>query len=765
MRKRIYYICIAALIAIQLVSAGLLQTQAVSGKIGKLYRYSDNEAKVYWTEVEKGNVLTENITKNYFKIGDDVGYCMDHSFEASMAGVVYDKIIDNLNADDKQRMITLLLNGYPNRVIGDNPLGFQFDSNNHLRMGTQIALWRLMRDIGSPTERGKNFDFNSNNSYYNKSKSNNKVADKIVDYAEALYKKAKSVVSPVWNKMDTQKAINNMEIGSGNITGEVIRKGPYIVRSDDEGARFYLNLYKGSKTSNTPADGNKAVIVNNSYKIITPKDKLRPGDEFYIEILKDTDNSGQEYTVKQIPDEKTKKMNYEIYKCDYKNWQRLITSVKEEISPSFLTVVWNDTPAEYGKFSINKTGFHPGHESAVPLGNAVFNWYIWSEEKGRYLEREGEMEEITDSIVHPEDAPNNVMISGENGYVLSPRIAITEENKGKILVKEIMPPKGYILPEHNAWELQLDKKEIISITIRNTAEYYRLKVQKKDAVSGQLIKGSSTGFKLYDSKKNLIKAIDGSSDDFCTNPETGECFFDKQVFTPGVYYFQETVPPDGYVMPMVCNQCGHHFSVRNVTQCPLCGSHDIDGKWIEFTIGGSKNGSTINIAISNQKENSTVKVIKSIIGENHFPDKFRGQFVFEIYQKEDVEAKGSNLKLRYGVKPLDSFTLNNEGEGFCTEKLGEYFIREIKAPENISYDPDILYYADLRIHDTVYEIHIENSYIPQAAPTIDHVLRDKFKNEKANPETGESINPYMYIIFILSAAASTFAIFVIKRKI
>jgi len=307
----------AALMAIAFLFTNVVGAMAA---LGKLHRYSASEVKIYWTETAGGKTTTSVVNGNYFTISDEVAYCFDHGYEASVPGVQYDKVVNNMSEANKNRVRTLLIYGYPNAKIGNKPLGFSFDSNNHLRMGTQIALWRLMKDIGSPSAKGKIFAFSGTKSYYNKSKSNSKLADKIVDYAKALYNKAKAGKSAIaWNKIDASKVVKKT-VTNSPLKGTVYRKGPYKVVAKDPAAQFTVKLFKGTKTSTTAADSSRAVIVDANQKKVSTSAKLSNGDKIYVDITKVDANNKQKYTIKQTATSSTKKLDYEIYKCNYEYW-------------------------------------------------------------------------------------------------------------------------------------------------------------------------------------------------------------------------------------------------------------------------------------------------------------------------------------------------------------------------------------------------------------------------------------------------------------
>ena len=318
----------AAMLAV-VVLLGIMPMQPAGAVTGTLKPYPASGVKVYWTDVVSGKSETTDIARNFYQIGKDGAYCMDYGYKASSKGADYKKIKDELSAANKNRLKTLFLNGYPNKKIEDYSGGFALKSNDHLRIGTQIALWRLMRDIGSPSAKGKKFAFRTKNSYYNAKLSKSKTADNIVAYAEALYEKAKNGSKLVWSRIDSSFAVTRT--ANSPDLGAVVRSGPYIVRSDNQGAKFVFALYEGGSGSKVLADPKLAVITDRNHKKITSFTRFWEGCPFFVDIKKTAMNSGRKYTMKMRPDPDTYQVDYDIYKCKYPKWQRLISPVRKAV--------------------------------------------------------------------------------------------------------------------------------------------------------------------------------------------------------------------------------------------------------------------------------------------------------------------------------------------------------------------------------------------------------------------------------------------------
>ena len=712
---------------------------------GKLFRFSDSEIKVYWTEKVNGKTTTANVAKNYFTVNGSTAYCLDHGYEASAVGVAYDKIMGNLSKSNHNRLVTLFLNGYPQMKSGDKPLGHSLSKNNHVRMGTQIAIWRLLKDIGSPSAKGKVFAFSGTNSYYNKKSSNNKESDKVVEYAKSLYNKAKKGTSITWNKVDSSSSVKKT-VTNSPISGTIYRKGPYKVKSSNPGAEFTLTLYKGTSSSTTTASTSMAIITDANRKRITSTKKMSPGDKYWIDIAKKDANKKQKFTVKQKPTSGSKTLDFDIYKCSYVGWQRLISTTAGNMSTANKTVsvTWGTTtPKEdFGQFNIIKTRQYARYNLTIPLAEAEFEWFAWSEKKGRYLNSE-EMDDFLEDYLDEDadDEPDdNVLVTDEKGEVKSPRVQITDDNKGKIKIEETYAPSPALISPDSPWEIVLKKDTTIKLEVEDPEEYYRLKIEKKDSDTGELIKHERVRFKLYDEEgdqltqvfapeqvelHNLYEGYTGAPffDEFYINPETGDCTFGSETFSPGIYFLQEIEAGEGYVLPLICLDCENEFSAVDFGDCPDCGSDNVNAQMIEFYLDGEENGSTITIEMFNQKEHGQALVRKTVNDLDGFPFDDIGEFEFSVYSIDDVDTSGNTPQLKPEAQAVDTFTLDGdraeEGEDGETFEagvveglsknlgLGEYYIKETKAPAYIQLDPQ-LYYADLQIHGTIAEFNIDN---------------------------------------------------------
>lgn len=209
--------------------------------------------------------------------------------------------------------------------------------------------------------------------------------------------------------------------------------------------------------------------------------------------------------------------------------------------------------------------------------------------------------------------------------------------------------------------------------LNNTAITAKIKIEKRDAETGELISYTGAAFKILDSNENYISM----NYDYPT-PTTIETFYTNDegwLMLPesldyGSYYLEEVQAPYGYVL---------------------------DSETIPFTVDGSED--TVTVTKHDQPQKGTITVVKTgetfrTVTENNgiyqpgYSIEGLPNAVYEISAAEDIYTLDGTLRVSAG-EVVDTITTDSGGVAISKELyLGKYIAKEISAPDGMILNSD-----------------------------------------------------------------------------
>lgn len=251
------------------------------------------------------------------------------------------------------------------------------------------------------------------------------------------------------------------------------------------------------------------------------------------------------------------------------------------------------------------------------------------------------------------------------------------------------------------------------LTINNQAIRYRLKFIKVDAETGKTIAVANTAFKLLDGEGNYVTQTvhypnEATIDTFYTD-ETGEVTLPETV-TYGMYYVEELVAPDGYLIMMEklgvfvgdasMNKPEEAYLLEiKIPNEPVKGSIVLEKKGLQLT-----GFEEVTDAFGNVCQRPV------------YEEGYLAGAVFELRAAESIVGKDGTVWFEQD-ELIETITTTASGaDASVTLPLGKYYLTEIEAPEgyvfdNARYEADLVY-ADNATAKVETKVSVGNDYLP-----------------------------------------------------
>jgi len=265
-------------------------------------------------------------------------------------------------------------------------------------------------------------------------------------------------------------------------------------------------------------------------------------------------------------------------------------------------------------------------------------------------------------------------------------LALTDKN-GKFTIKNL-PYDDYILTESKGIEGYLliepvafsiiEDKQIVTYILNNRLAEQRIKVEKLDAQTGNVIPIAGVSFKIFDKQEDKYISMrtpnsTKESDVFTTNNEG--YFVTSETLKYGVnrYELEEIKAPTGYVL----SDRKITFSVSgNVTTIQ------------EISFGNNRAKGTATITKHGEAP-SIVNVTNSDYGTLHniaTDEIFVSDVTYEIYASEDIVGiEGTQFHAKDEL--IDTITTDEDGKATTKPlEIGNYYMKEVSAPNGIVID-------------------------------------------------------------------------------
>lgn len=499
-------------------------------------------------------------------------------------------------------------------------------------------------------------------------------------YVPPKYVKPEGIVAEVTlNDFTTGQAISNKAINLENKSKKTIIK---MHKIDEEtgapikNAKFTLynkDTNTAIETKTTDANG-YAAFTGQTYGNYYVKETTAPPNYVIIkteyDILTDTFTVNQEIIYKNIEvREPLQKINVSIKKTEEGTTTPIENAVFAMYRKSDNIKVDEQSTNTEGEitFAAQPYGKYYIKEISTPAQYVLLTdqWEIDESDFDQNLELSTKSINITNSpvkikiSVHKTDDENNPISGAKFGLYAgdgqlkstkttnaSGNINFPQQTFGTYYVREISVPAGYVLDsETKHWITPDDFGANVAIStkpinVTNDRMKIKINVKKNDAEDNSSVQDAVFG---------LYNKSDDSEIERQTTDAKGELTFSDQVY--GNYYIKEISVPDKYIL----------LSTKwDVTTSDFTANQKLSVK--DVTVSEPVKKLKINLMKYDTEKGKTVKL--------------KGA-VFSLYRKGETQS-------------IKSVTTDTRGEAsFGTQLYGEYYIKEIKAPEGYILDTTV----------------------------------------------------------------------------
>ena len=245
---------------------------------------------------------------------------------------------------------------------------------------------------------------------------------------------------------------------------------------------------------------------------------------------------------------------------------------------------------------------------------------------------------------------------------------ILHESKGK---------EGYSLIEPIAFSI-IEDKQVVTYILNNRLTEQRLKVEKVDAETGNVIPLAGVSFKIYDKqdKKYLSMRVPNSakeSDVFVTNDEG--YFVTSETLKYGInrYELEEIKAPTGYVLSsrkIIFSVSGNVTTIQEIS---------FTNQRAKGTATITKQGALPTEVTNKDNDYGTLHTITT-------KDTLISNVTYHVYASEDIVGLEGTTFYKKG-ELVDTITTDKDGK--ATTKLleiGKYHMVEVSAPAGLVID-------------------------------------------------------------------------------
>ncbi len=256
--------------------------------------------------------------------------------------------------------------------------------------------------------------------------------------------------------------------------------------------------------------------------------------------------------------------------------------------------------------------------------------------------------------------PNTSFKLSYNSDMSNPIGTYKTGNNGKVIVDNLRKGTIYIqetsVPEHLILDSTIKSKEIkvnetTSYEATNNWKQGYIKVSKKDAESGKVVKQEGVIFDIYNSNNQKITSITTNANGVATSA----------LLDYGTYYVKENKAPNKYTVKVEVSE----------------------------NIGVVENGKTYEISILNTRVKGTVTISKE---DTETGKKAQGEAtlkgaIYGVYARNTIYDPADNsVKYNTNAKIGELVTDDNAKATMSNLYLGEYYLKELKASDGYTLD-------------------------------------------------------------------------------
>lgn len=256
--------------------------------------------------------------------------------------------------------------------------------------------------------------------------------------------------------------------------------------------------------------------------------------------------------------------------------------------------------------------------------------------------------------------PNTTFKLSYNEDMSNPIGTYTTGSNGKVTVEQLKPGTVYVqeiaVPEHLILDSTIKSAtvktaETTSYTEVNQWKQGYIKVVKKDAETGEVVKQAGVVFDIYNSNNQKVTSITTNANGVATST----------LLDYGTYYVKENKAPNKYTVQVEVSE----------------------------NIGVIENEKTYEISILNTRVKGSVSISKedTETGKVAQGEATLEGAVYGLYAREDILNPADNSVLyKANTKVAELTTDKNANASIDNLYLGKYFLKEIKASNGYTLD-------------------------------------------------------------------------------
>jgi len=235
--------------------------------------------------------------------------------------------------------------------------------------------------------------------------------------------------------------------------------------------------------------------------------------------------------------------------------------------------------------------------------------------------------------------------TGSNG-----KVTVDKLRKGTIYIQEVAVPEHLIL-DTTIRSKEIKVNETTSYEATNNWKQGYIKVVKKDAESGKVVKQEGVVFDIYNSSNQKVTSITTNANGVATST----------LLDYGTYYVKENKAPNKYTIKVEVSE----------------------------NVGVVENGKTYEISILNTRVKGTVTISKEDTETGKKPQgeaTLKGA-VYGVYARNTIYDPADNsIKYNANAKIGELVTDENANATMSNLYLGEYYLKELKASNGYTLD-------------------------------------------------------------------------------
>lgn len=292
--------------------------------------------------------------------------------------------------------------------------------------------------------------------------------------------------------------------------------------------------------------------------------------------------------------------------------------------------------------------------------------------------------------------PNTSFKLSYNSDMSNPIGTYTTESNGKVTVKQLKPGTVYIqevsVPNHLVLDSSIESATVktadtVSYTKTNNWKQGYIKVTKKDAETGKVVKKAGTVFDIYNSNNQKVTSITTNANGVATSG----------LLDYGNYLVKESTAPDKYTIKVE----------------------------VSDNIGVVENGKTYEVTISNTRVKGTVSISKedTKTGKQAQGEATLEGAIYGVYARTPIYDPADGSMIYNTDVKVGELKTNSEANATMTNMyLGQYYLKEISPSKGYTldttkYDFDLTY-ENQNVNIVTKKITVKERVISQAFEII-----------------------------------------------